>query len=145
MRVSDVITSKAHGKIYSVAPRATVQELLDKLAEHNVGALVVSDDGETLLGIVSERDIVRKLRDADGARSKPVSDIMTPAADVRSCAPSDSFGALMAVMTDFRVRHVPVIEDGKIVAILSIGDAVKFRMDQLEFERDQLSQYVTGG
>ncbi len=143
MRVHDVLTSKGSGEVFTIAPTATVRELLDVLAELNVGALVVSDDGSSMLGIVSERDIVRKLRDATDARSMRVSDIMTT--QVRVCAPDDSFGALMAVMTEHRVRHVPVIDDGRLVGVLSIGDAVKHRMEQLEFERDQLTSYVAGG
>lgn len=143
MRVHDVLTSKGSTEVYTIRPDATVRELLDVLAELNVGALVVSDDGSSMLGIVSERDIVRKLRDADGARSRLVSDIMTT--DVRVCSPDDSFGALMSVMTEHRVRHVPVLDDDRLVGVLSIGDAVKHRMEQLEFERDQLTSYVAGG
>jgi CBS domain-containing protein len=143
MRVHDVLTSKGSTEVYTISPGATVRELLDVLADLNVGALVVSDDGSTMLGIVSERDIVRKLREVEDARSMAVSDIMTT--DVRVCSPGDSFGELMAVMTEHRVRHVPVIDDGRLVGVLSIGDAVKQRMEQLEFERDQLSHYVAGG
>jgi CBS domain-containing protein len=143
MRVSDVLKSKGSGAVYTVRPDATVSELLDKLAELNVGALVVSDDGEQLLGIVSERDIVRKIRDFGNTDKAMVSSIMTT--NVRVCEPGDSFGSLMGVMTDHRIRHVPVLEDGVLVGVLSIGDAVKYRMDQLEFERDQLNNYVAGG
>lgn len=144
MKVRDVLESKGKGPIHWVRPDATVQELLDTLAEHNVGALVVSDDGRSMAGIVSERDIVRKLRAAPGSREQSVTAIMTSAAEVRVCRPDDSFHTLMAIMTDHRVRHVPVMDEDGLVDILSIGDAVKYRMDQLEFERDQLNQYVTG-
>ncbi|MEO6471548.1 MAG: CBS domain-containing protein [Aeromicrobium sp.] len=143
MRVSDVLNSKGSGEVYTVRPDATVGELLDKMAELNVGALVVSDDGQKLIGIVSERDVVRKLRKVDNAMDQSVDTIMST--DVRVCAPSDSFTLLMAIMTDQRVRHIPVLEDGKLVGVLSIGNAVKYRMDQLEFERDQLNNYVAGG
>lgn len=143
MRVSDVLNSKGSGEVYTVLPSATVAELLDKMAELNVGALVVSDDGQQLIGIVSERDVVRKLRKVDNAMDKTVDTIMTT--DVSVCAPDDSFASLMAIMTDQRVRHIPILEDGKLVGVLSIGDAVKYRMDQLEFERDQLNNYVSGG
>lgn len=143
MRVHDVLTSKGSAVIYTIAPDATVRELLDVLAEHNIGALIVSSDGASMLGIVSERDIVRKLREVDNARDIAVSDIMTT--DVRVCSPTDSFGELMALMTEHRVRHVPVLDDGRLVGVLSIGDAVKHRMEQLEFERDQLNNYVAGG
>jgi CBS domain-containing protein len=145
MRVSDgdVLSSKGSAEIFTIRPDATVSELLDALAEHNVGALVVSSDGASMLGIVSERDIVRKLRDVDEPRSATVESIMT--SDVRVCAPDDSFGSLMSVMTELRVRHVPVLDGDQLVGVLSIGDAVKYRMDQLEFERDQLNNYVSGG
>jgi CBS domain-containing protein len=143
MRVSDVLASKGSDAVYTITPEATVAELLDVLADLNVGALVVSDDGEKMLGIVSERDIVRKLRTGENARELAVSAIMTT--DVQVCGPEDSFGSLMEIMTEHRVRHIPVIDDGKLVGVLSIGDAVKYRMDQLEFERDQLTHYVAGG
>lgn len=143
MRVSDVLSSKGSGTIYTIGPDATMAELLDALAEHNVGALVVSNDGSSMLGIVSERDVVRKLREVDEPRKVTVEEIMT--SDVRVCAPDDSFGSLMTIMTEHRVRHVPVLDGEKLVGVLSIGDAVKHRMDRLEFERDQLNNYVSGG
>ena len=143
MRVHDVLTSKGSTTVHTIAPDATVRELLEVLADRNIGALIVSVDGQTMLGIVSERDIVRKLRDVEHARDMAVSEIMTT--DVRTCSPDDSFGALMAIMTEHRVRHVPVLDEDRIVGVLSIGDAVKHRMEQLEFERDQLSNYVADG
>lgn len=143
VQVSDVLGSKGNAEVYTVPPDATISDLLDTLAEHNVGALVVSTDGTDVLGIVSERDIVRKLRGINDARTVPVSQIMTT--DLQVCAPDDSFESLLSTMTDHRVRHVPVLEDGRLVGVLSIGDAVKHRMDQLAFERDQLNSYVAGG
>ena len=143
MRVQDVLTSKGSTEVHTIAPDATVRQLLDTMAELDVGALVVSDDGTSMLGIVSERDIVRKLRDVPNARDAVVADIMTT--DVRVCSPRDAFADLMAVMTEHRVRHVPVLDDGRLVGVLSIGDAVKYRMGQLELERDQLTSYVAGG
>ena len=143
MRVSDVLSSKGSSTIFTIRPEATLSELLDALAEHNVGALVVSHDGTSMLGIVSERDVVRKFRDFDDPTSVTVEQIMT--SDVQVCAPDDSFGSLMAIMTEHRVRHVPVLDGDHLVGVLSIGDAVKQRMDQLEFERDQLNNYVSRG
>jgi len=143
MRVHDVLASKGSTEVFTIAPTVTVRELLDVLADRDIGALVVSDDGEQMLGIVSERDIVRKLRDVENARDARVADIMTT--DVRVCSPDDEFTDLMAIMTRHRVRHVPVLDDGRLVGVLSIGDAVKHRMEQLEFERDQLTSYVAGG
>jgi len=142
MRVRDVLTAKGSAVIFTISPDATIDELLDLLAEHNIGALVVSSDGHTMNGIVSERDIVRKLRGVEDPRNATVTQIMTT--DVLVASPDDSFGTLMSSMTEHRVRHIPVLEDGELVGVLSIGDAVKFRMDQLEFERDQLSNYVNG-
>ena len=143
MRVSDVLSSKGSSTIYTIRPEATMSELLDALAEHNVGALVVSQDGATMVGSVSERDVVRKIRDFDDPKGVTVEEIMT--SDVRVCAPEDSFGSLMSIMTEHRVRHVPVLDGDQLVGVLSIGDAVKQRMDQLEFERDQLNNYVSRG
>ena len=143
MRVHDVLTSKGSTEVFTIAPTVTVRELLDVLADRDIGALVVSDDGAQMLGIVSERDVVRKLRDVENARDALVADIMTT--DVRVCSPDDPFTELLAIMTQHRVRHVPVLDDGALVGVLSIGDAVKHRMEQLEFERDQLTSYVAGG
>lgn len=143
MRVHDVLTSKGSSTVYTIRPDATISDLLDELAEHNVGALVVSSDGSTMLGIVSERDVVRMLRNVDDPRSVAVSQIMTT--DVSVCAPEDSLTSLMVTMTEQRVRHVPVLHEGQLIGVLSIGDAVKHRMEQLEFERDQLNNYVAGG
>ncbi|WP_229054596.1 CBS domain-containing protein [Aeromicrobium sp. Leaf350] len=142
MRVKDVLTSKGSSIVHTIDPSATVAELLDRLAEHDVGALVVSSDGEHVAGIVSERDVVRKLRGVDDPGSETVATIMV--AEVVTCGPDDSADALMLIMTNRRVRHVPVLEDGVLVGLLSVGDAVKQRMDTLEFERDQLSSYVQG-
>lgn len=142
MRVRDVLTAKGSSAVFTISPDATVNELLDVLAEHNIGALVVSTDGRSMAGIVSERDVVRKLRGVDSPREATVAQIMTT--DVTICGPEDSFGSLMNLMTERRVRHIPVIDADHVVGVLSIGDAVKFRMDQLEFERDQLTNYVQG-
>lgn len=138
-----MLGSKGNDAVYTVPPDATVSELLDALADHNVGALVVSTDGTDVVGIVSERDVVRKLRGIDDARTVTVSKIMST--DLHVCGPDDSFESLLTTMTEHRVRHVPVLENDRLIGVLSIGDAVKHRMDQLAFERDQLSNYVAGG
>src|SRR5262245_36335744 len=142
MRISDVLQSKGSTEVATIRPDATVRELLAELATHNVGALVVSEDGTSAIGIVSERDVVRRLNDDDGILDRPVSAIMTAA--IRVGEPDDSLDDLMALMTEHRVRHVPVVSDGRLVGIVSIGDAVKLRLGQLEFERDQLNKYVSG-
>lgn len=142
MQVREILSAKGSSDIFTIRPDATLVELLDALAEHNVGALVVSSDGTRMDGIVSERDVVRKLRTIEDPSTVAVHEIMTEV--VRICAPDDTLADLMGVMTQYRVRHVPVLENDVLVGVLSIGDAVKSRMDQLEFERDQLTHYLHG-
>ena len=142
MRIADVLRSKG-GSVMTINPDATVTELLAGLAGHNIGAMVVvGPDG--VAGIVSERDIVRQLH-AHGASvlSQPVSSIMT--AVVSTCSKSDTVDSLTMLMTENRVRHVPVVEDGKLIGIVSIGDVVKTRMEELEAEHEQLQSYITQG
>jgi CBS domain-containing protein len=140
MRISQVLAAKAIHDVVTISPEASVRELLDLLARHNVGALVVSSDGRSVGGIVSERDVVRRLRDDEGLLDATVASIMTT--DVRTCAPEDTVNDLMQVMTEHRVRHLPVLNGGDLAGIISIGDVVKSRMSELEFERDQLNSYV---
>jgi CBS domain-containing protein len=140
MRISDVLDAKALGGVVTISPDAGVRELLAALAEHDVGALVVSADGERLDGIVSERDVVRHLHRDGTVVNNTVGAIMTAA--VQTCTSSSDLDDLMHTMTERRVRHVPVVDDGTLVGIVSIGDVVKHKMSQLEFERDQLDSYV---
>ena len=141
MRVTDVLRSKG-AQVVTVSPDHTVRELLDLLAEHGVGALVVSTDGTSVDGIVSERDVVRRLQQR-GAEllAAAVSEIMT--AQVHTCPPDTDLDDLMRLMTDRRFRHVPVTEESRLVGIVSIGDVVKHKIDLLEAERDQLTAYIT--
>ena len=140
MRISDVLTSKPSQQVVTIRPDATVRDLLGLLAEHNVGAVVVSGDGVAVDGIVSERDIVRRLHDDESVLDGAVSAIMT--SDVETCEPSTTVDDLRVVMTERRIRHVPVVTDGSLTGIISIGDVVKSSLDQLQFERDQLDSYV---
>lgn len=140
MRIADVVKRKGDA-VVTVRPDATVTELLALLAEHRIGAVVVSGDGSSVHGIVSERDVVRHLHtDGAGALEAPVERIMT--ADVHTCTPDDSLEDLATRMTERRIRHVPVVVDGALGAIVSIGDIVKFRIDTLQAERDQLRDYI---
>jgi CBS domain-containing protein len=142
MRIADVLRGKG-GSVVTIDPDATVTELLEGLASHNIGAMVVvGADG--VAGIVSERDVVRQLH-AQGASvlSKPVSKIMT--AVVSTCTKSDTVDSLTMLMTENRVRHVPVVENGELIGIVSIGDVVKTRMEELEAEHEQLQSYITQG
>jgi CBS domain-containing protein len=128
--------------VVTVRPDATVPELLDLLAEHRIGALVVSADGRSVEGIVSERDIVRRLHDRGPAvLDLTVTEIMT--SEVSTVGPDEHLEHLMALMTNQRFRHVPVVTDGALVGIISIGDVVKHRMDELQSERDQLVGYIS--
>ena len=140
MRIADLLKAKAGGEVVTVAPDAGVRDLLALLAEHNVGALVVSSDGERLEGIVSERDVVRHLH-ADGTVvHNTVEAIMTAA--VETCEPDVDLDVVMTMMTERRVRHVPVVAGGRLLGIVSIGDVVKAKIGQLQFERDQLDTYL---
>ena len=140
MKIVEVLNAKAEGGVVTISPDAGVRELIALLAEHNVGALIVSADGDSVDGIVSERDVVRKLNGDDSVLDAPVEQIMT--AVVQTCEPGADVDGLMAQMTEHRIRHVPVIDHGQLVAVVSIGDVVKSRIGQLEFERDQLDSYV---
>src|SRR5688572_1035976 len=140
MRISDVIGTKSSKDVITISPDATVRELIRMLSEHNVGALIVSADGAAVDGIVSERDVVRHLLDSDDILDGAVSAIMT--VDVATAEPSTSLDEMRVLMTERRIRHVPVVTEGKLTGIISIGDVVKAAMDQLTFERDQLDSYV---
>lgn len=140
MRIGDVLGAKPSKDVVTITPDAEVKDLLALLAEHNVGALIVSTDGESVDGIVSERDVVRRLHKDGTVVNNTVGAIMT--AQVETCDPETQLDDLMKIMTERRIRHVPVVEGGKLVGIVSIGDIVKHRMDQLQFERDQLDHYV---
>jgi CBS domain-containing protein len=140
MRISDVLAGKGRQGVVTIAPEASVRDLLELLAEQNVGAVVVSRDGRTIEGIVSERDVVRRLNEDESVLAAPVSAIMTT--DVHACDGSEPVLQLMQVMTDGRFRHVPVVKDGALVGVVSIGDVVKSRVAELQFERDQLDSYV---
>jgi CBS domain-containing protein len=140
MLIVTVLRAKGDA-VVTVAPGMTVRELLETLAQHRIGAVVVSS-GVGIAGIVSERDVVRHLR-ASGASilDRPVARIMTT--DVITCRRETPVEELMATMTDRRIRHVPVVDDhGALVGIVSIGDLVKSRISELESERDDLVGYI---
>jgi len=141
--VSDLIKRKG-SVVTKASPETTVAALLDLLAEHRIGAVVVSADGG-VDGIVSERDVVRALRTAGAALlDAPISTVMT--SDVVVTGPGDTVEDMMRLMTDRRIRHVPVVsQDGRLAGIISIGDVVKSRIDELEADRDQLIGYIQSG
>ncbi|GAA0924294.1 CBS domain-containing protein [Nonomuraea longicatena] len=140
MLIGTILRDKG-SDVTTVAPGATVRELLAQLADRNIGAVVVSDDGVTIAGIVSERDVVRRLHD-QGAQilDAEVSSIMTR--DVRTVGPGANVEELRRTMTDHRFRHMPVVEDGRLVGIVSIGDVVKSAIEELETEKASLVDYL---
>jgi len=142
MRISQVLAGKPSQDVITVKPDATVRELIALLAQYNIGALVVSEDGTTLAGIVSERDVVRRLNEDEQVLDAKVSAIMT--SDVKTARSDQPLVELMQEMTERRFRHMPVVDGDTLTGIVSIGDIVKSRMSELEFERDQLDSYVHG-
>lgn len=140
MRIHDVLQAKPSHDVITISPDATVRELVALLAQHNVGALIVSGDGSSVDGIVSERDVVRRLHSDEGLLEETVAAIMTT--EVHTCDVDSHLNDLMALMTEQRVRHVPVVTDGRLTGVISIGDVVKNRIGELEFERDQLDSYI---
>ncbi|WP_033437132.1 CBS domain-containing protein [Saccharothrix sp. NRRL B-16314] len=142
MRIADVLRGKGSA-VATVESRASVADLVAALAEHNVGAMVVIGP-EGIAGIVSERDVVRKLHERGGELlAAPVSDIMT--SEVFTCSPRDSVDSLTVLMTEQRIRHVPVVDGGRLAGIVSIGDVVKSRINQLQDDQDQLTAYIVQG
>ncbi|HXP53455.1 MAG TPA: CBS domain-containing protein [Streptosporangiaceae bacterium] len=141
MRINDLLRVKGT-RVVTVTPDTNVRQLLQVLAEHGIGAVVVSVDGKSVDGIVSERDVVRAfaLRGA-AVMSEPVTEIFT--AEVRTVTPDTSLDDVMRLMTEHRMRHAPVLVDGDLGGLVSIGDVVKNRMDELETERTALSDYIT--
>jgi len=141
MRISDVLRVKGTD-VVTVTPDTKVRQLLTVLAEHGIGAVVVSADGSSVDGIVSERDVVRAFAQRGAAvMSEPVTEIYT--AEVRTVAPDTSLDDVMRLMTEHRMRHAPVLVDGALGGLVSIGDVVKNRMDELETERTALSDYIS--
>jgi CBS domain-containing protein len=143
MRIADLLRKKGSA-VATVTPETTVTTLLTGLAENNVGAMVVVAPDGSIAGIVSERDVVRRLNEhGPGLLDGPVSEIMTKL--VASCGPDDSVDQLSVLMTERRIRHVPVLANGRLAGIISIGDVVKNRMEELEKSQEQLEAYISQG
>jgi CBS domain-containing protein len=141
MHVSKVLEAKGDF-VATIRPTASVAEAIAEMARLSIGALVVSSDGATPAGIITERDVVRSLNIAGASILKrTVAELMT--ADLCVCAPSDVVDDLMGRMTDLRVRHLPVVVEGRLVGIVSIGDVVKARIDELEDEHRTLVDYIS--
>ncbi len=142
MRIAEILRNKGT-TVTTVPPDTTVRALLAVLAERNIGAVLVSPDGARISGIVSERDVVRHLhrRGAD-LLDRPVTEIMTER--VRTCAPDDHVSSLHGLMTEHRIRHMPVVDGDRLVGIVSIGDVVKSEITELAAERGHLVDYLQG-
>jgi CBS domain-containing protein len=143
MQLSAILSSKG-SDVTTIAPDSTVAQLVGLLVGHGIGAVVVSRDGRTINGIVSERDVIRAMHQGHAMLHEPVSSIMT--AQVHCAPPHAHVDEMMHLMTEQRVRHIPVIDDdGQLLGIVSIGDIVKTRLTELEGEREALVEYITGG
>ena len=142
MLVDQILDAKGRD-VATVAPDASIADAVRELAERNVGALVVSADGSSVDGIVSERDIVRQLASEPDVLSRRVSELMVH--DVATCDCRTGIDELMGTMTTRRFRHVPVVQDGRLCGIVSIGDVVKARIDELATETQQLVGYIQNG
>jgi CBS domain-containing protein len=141
VRISTLLANKGSA-VATIRGDATVAQAVEELSRHQVGALVVSDDGETIDGIVSERDVVRKMNErGQSVVDELVSSIMS--ATVTTCSPDDDTESLMRIMTERRIRHVPVTDGSRLVGIVSIGDVVKDRIEELEKNRTELIEYIT--
>lgn len=143
MRVTEILKAKG-GEVMTVRPSETVETLAHRLRMARVGALVVSTDTRTIEGIVSERDVVHALAEhGSRALARTVADLMTHR--VTTCSPDDHISAIAKVMTINRIRHVPVVEGGRLVGIVSLGDVVKHRLDEIQLEADVLRDIAIAG
>lgn len=143
MRISSILRTKGN-EVVTVDPDATLAEACRTLADRRIGALLVLDASGLPAGVLSEREVVRALA-ADGAAvlDRPVHELMC--IPVETCTPADGIDAVMAFMTEHRIRHLPVLDDGALTGIVSIGDVVKLRVDNLESEAQALTEYISTG
>ena len=142
MKISSIIKGK---RVETISASASIHDLVNSLNTHHIGALVVSSDGKRIDGIVSERDVVRAMPGKlDQLIGMHVRDIMT--VDVHTCTPDSTIAELMKMMTELRIRHVPVVEsDGALISLVSIGDVVKNYVSELSSESQALRDYVASG
>jgi CBS domain-containing protein len=142
MLIADLVRHKG-STVVTAGPATPISDLLRQFEQHHIGGVPVIDSDQ-LVGIISERDVVRRLgRDGASVMNATVGDLMTT--EVRSCAPADAVDEVAAIMTEHRFRHMPVVADGRLVGIVTIGDVVAARLRTLESERRQLEDYITRG
>ena len=143
MYVRDILSTKG-GRVTTIRPNAKISATSRLLSQHRIGAVLVTDAADEIVGIISERDIVRGLASHGGSVAElSVTDLMTR--DVRTCGLGDTIADIMGIMTTLRVRHLPVLDDGKLAGIVSIGDVVKYRLDEAKLEVESLRDYVLAG
>lgn len=143
MLVQQILKAKSDDGVVTVPPGATIARAVEVLSTRRIGAVIVSPDGKRVAGILSERDIVRELgRRGAACLSDLVDNVMT--ARTVNCRVSDSADQVMAKMTEGRFRHMPVVEDGQMVGLISIGDVVKARLSELAMEKDALEGMIKG-
>ena len=140
MAVAQILAQKGR-TVTTVRPSQTLKEVAGILAQHRIGAVVVTDPAGAIAGIVSERDVVRAIAERGAeALGLMVREVMT--VKVRTCSPRDTEAELMGLMTEHRIRHLPVVEDGKLAGMISIGDVVKLRIETIEQEAEHLKSYI---
>ena len=143
MLVQLILKSKDSTGVVTLSPDASISEATKLLSERRIGTVVVSSDGEHADGILSERDIVRELaKSGGGCLDKPVSDYMTR--KLVTCTSHDNVGQILQKMTDGRFRHMPVVEDDKLIGLVSLGDVVKAQLSQVAMEKDALQDMIMG-
>ena len=144
MTVQRILNSQKTPSTAHVVPDVEIGEVLNSLAFQDVGALIVSSDGSTVEGIISERDIVRGLQtDGPELLKKRVRDLMTK--EVVTCVAEDRAAGIMAIMVSKHLRHIPVVQDGKFVNMVSIRDLLQLRLDEVQSEADAMRSYLAGG
>lgn len=143
MTVAKVLSTKPVQGVHTIKPSASINDAVSELADRKIGALVVSSDGKTPEGILSERDIVREMSREGGAiLTHTVSDLMTK--DVKVCVCEDEAEDILKTMTAGRFRHMPVMRDGALVGVISLGDVVKARLSEVQVERDAMEAMIAG-
>lgn len=143
MLVQLILKAKANTGVFTIKPDATVSEAAEILAKNRIGTVLVSSTGDTAEGILSERDIVRELAvSGSGCLNEPVREYMTQ--KLVTCTKQDNVQDVLSKMTEGRFRHMPVLEDGKLVGIVSLGDVVKAQLSVLEMEKDALEGMIRG-
>ena len=143
MFVSDILSQKG-GLVFTVTPGTTLAQIAQQLSTRRIGSVLIMADADTVSGIVSERDVVRAMAQRGGAALElEARQVMTR--DVKTCHPDDSIERVMEVMTQGRFRHLPVVDHGELIGLISIGDVVKARLEETRHETEALKAYIVAG